>query len=158
MTKECKQEFTLRIAKANHSQLVIILYEMLLMYLSEAKENLLEKQEVDFMESIRKARGCVNELMISLNLQYEVAKNLMQLYCFGIRRLAHIQLRHDREAITQLEHMFRSLLEAYTQAAAQDTSQPIMDNSQSVYAGLTYGKNSLTENVSDPGTDRGFRI
>ena len=33
MTKECKQQFTLRITQANATQLVVILYEMTLQYL-----------------------------------------------------------------------------------------------------------------------------
>jgi flagellar protein FliS len=158
MTRESKQDYTRRIAAANRTQLVIILYDMLLCYLHESKENLLVGREGDFSESIRKARGCVNELMMSLNLEYELASNLMQLYCYSIRRLAHIQLRHDEEAISQLEHMIGNLADAYTQAAAADTSSPVMDNSQTVYAGLTYGKSTLTENMTDPGTDMGFRI
>jgi flagellar protein FliS len=158
MTRESKQEYTRRIAAANRTQLVIILYDMLLCYLAESKEYLSSDNEGDFINTIRMARGCINELMMSLNLEYGIASNLMQLYCYGIRRLAHIQLRHDVEAISQLEHMFRVLLEAYSQAVATDNSPPVMDNSQSVYAGLTYGKNILTENMTDSGANRGFRI
>ena len=36
MTKEMKQEFTLRISQANKSGMVVILYEMLLAYLEAA--------------------------------------------------------------------------------------------------------------------------
>ena len=38
MTKELKQEFTLKISQANKSQLVVILYEMMLTYIGEAKQ------------------------------------------------------------------------------------------------------------------------
>ena len=33
-----------------------------------------------------------------------------------------------------------------------------MNNSQTVYAGLTYGRNQLTENMADQGTNRGMLI
>ena len=36
MTKELKQQYTLKITQANKTQLVVILYEMLLIYLEEA--------------------------------------------------------------------------------------------------------------------------
>ena len=36
MKKEDKQQFTLRITQANSTQLVVILYEMLLCYLEDA--------------------------------------------------------------------------------------------------------------------------
>lgn len=50
------------------------------------------------------------------------------------------------------------LHDAYEKVGEQDTSGPIMENTQTVYAGLTYGKNTLTENLYDQGSNRGFRI
>ena len=38
MTKECKQQFTLRITQANATQMVVILYEMTLQYLADAEQ------------------------------------------------------------------------------------------------------------------------
>ena len=38
MTKELKQQFTLKISQANKTGLVVILYEMLLIYLEEATQ------------------------------------------------------------------------------------------------------------------------
>ena len=40
MTKECKQQFTLRITQANKTELIVILYEMLLAYTQDAKISL----------------------------------------------------------------------------------------------------------------------
>ena len=37
MTKEMKQNYTLRISQANKSELVVIVYEMLLTYIEDAK-------------------------------------------------------------------------------------------------------------------------
>ena len=48
------------------------------------------------------------------------------------------------------------LKEAYEVLAIQDQSGPVMQNTQAVYAGLTYGKDDLTENMTDQGTNRGF--
>ena len=44
MRKEDKQQFTLRITQANPTELVVILYEMLLCYLEDA-ENALQSEE-----------------------------------------------------------------------------------------------------------------
>ncbi len=37
MTKELKQEYTLRISQANKTQMVVLIYEMLLTYLDDVK-------------------------------------------------------------------------------------------------------------------------
>lgn len=34
----------------------------------------------------------------------------------------------------------------------------VMENVQTVYAGLTYGRNNLNENLADQGINRGFRV
>ena len=38
MTRELKQEYTRKITQANKTQLITILYEMLMIYVEEAKE------------------------------------------------------------------------------------------------------------------------
>ena len=41
--------------------------------------------------------------------------------------------------------------------AAEDTSEPVMHNAQAVYAGYTYGRNSLNEQTVDGSQQsRGF--
>ena len=40
MTKECRQQFTLRITQANKTELIVILYEMILTYLDDAERAL----------------------------------------------------------------------------------------------------------------------
>ena len=50
------------------------------------------------------------------------------------------------------------LQKAYKKIEDQDQSGPVMGNSQTVYAGLTYGRNTLTENIADPAANRGFCV
>ena len=54
--------------------------------------------------------------------------------------------------------MIKELRESYEKISSQDTSAPIMENAQTVYAGLTYGKDSLNENLSAQSIHRGFRV
>ena len=153
MTKECKQQFTLRITQANSTQLVVILYEMLLCYLDEGEAAL--NQEM-FREAVRKARGCVNELMQSLHLEYEPAPALMQLYLFCIRRLAVCEAKGEKRALEDIRKIVQPLHDAYAKIEKLNDSGPVMNNSQTVYAGLTYGKSTLTENMADQGSNRGM--
>ncbi len=158
MTKECKQQFTFRIAQANSTQLVVILYEMLLCYLAEARNALEENKKAAYLEAARKARGCINELMNSLHLEYEPATSLYQLYIFCVRRLAMTEYYKKLEYIDEIIGIIKPLKEAYQQIADKNPEGPIMNNSQSVYAGLTYDKNNLTENMADQGTNRGMLV
>lgn len=158
MTKELKQEFTLRITQANKTQLVTILYEMALLYVKEAKEALDQGNREECRAAVRKIRGCMDELTASLHLEYELAQNLLQLYLFVDKELAQTTLHFRKENLEHVEFIIQKLHASYKQIEKQDTSGPVMGNAQSVYAGLTYGRNNLTENITDPAANRGFCV
>lgn len=157
MTNECKQQFTLRITQANSTELIVILYEMMLSYLDDAEAALKAGDEDALVQAIRRSRGCLNELEQSLHMEYEISGNLMQLYFFCARSLVHAQA-HKEEAFDEIRRVICPLRDAYRQLAGQNPGGPVMGNSQTVYAGLTYGRNTLTENMADQGADRGMRI
>lgn len=157
MTKECRQQFTLRITQANKTEMIVILYEMILTYLQDAEEELEAKEIADFRESLRKVRGCLGELIASLNLEYELAARLLSLYLYCNREVIKADARKEKAPLAHIKEVIEKLREAYAELAKQDPTGPVMQNSQTVYAGLTYGKNSLSENMADQGTNRGFR-
>lgn len=158
MTREKKQEFTLRITQANKTGLIEILYEMILHYLDEGKEAYAQQDRQKFRDANRKARGCVNELLHSLNLEYELAVRLLQLYVYCNRELAFADVKYEPVHLDNVGMVIGKLQETYAELVKQDDSPPVMENPQAVYAGLTYGKKQLTENMADQGVNRGFRI
>ncbi len=157
MTKECKQQFTLRITQANKTEMIVILYEMLLVYLDEAEKAHEQAAISEYREALRKVKGCLDELQASLNLDYELALRLFSLYMYCNRELIKADIRKDTEPLSHVRLVIENLLTAYRKLAAEDTSAPVMKNSQTVYAGLTYGKNSLSENMAEQSANRGFR-
>lgn len=157
MTKECKQQFTLRITQANKTEMIVILYEMILTYMSDAEDELEKGEITAFREDLRKTRGCFGELLASLNLEYELAARLLSLYLYCNRELIKADIRKESEPLTHVRSVIEKLLAAYRELAEQDTSGPVMQNSQTVYTGLTYGKNKLSEDMTEEGTNRGFR-
>lgn len=159
MTKEIKQEFTLRITQANKTQLITILYEMVLLYLNEAEDALDADEKRAYKNAIRKIRDCMNELTMSLHLEYELARNLLQLYLYISRELVQASIHYEKENLEHIRSIIKQLHKAYKQIEPQDVSGPVMGNTQTVYAGLTYGRNNtLTESINDPAGNRGFCV
>lgn len=156
MKKEDKQQFTLRITQANSTELVVILYEMLLCYLEDGEHAIGQGEAELVHEAARNARGCLNELVNSLNMNYEPAPALQRLYMFCFRRLAAAEQRLDAAPIDEIRRVIKPLRDAYGKVAGKNGAGPVMRNSQAVYAGLTYGRNTLTENMADQGTNRGI--
>lgn len=158
MTKELKQEYTLRITQANKTQLITILYEMALHYVGEAQEALEAGDRAGLKNAVRRIQGCMCELMDSLHMEYEVARNLLQLYLYVNREVARAALYNDTEHLEHVRPVLGQLLAAYRQIEGQDTTGSVMGNTQTVYAGLTYGRRDLTENAADPAANRGFCV
>lgn len=158
MTTELKQEYTLRITQANKTQLITILYEMVLIYIDEAEDALASDKRMEYKSAIRKIRGCMNELTASLNFDYELAHNLLQLYLYVNRELVKASTHYDKENLEHVRLIIGQLHKAYEQIEGQDTTGPVMGNTQTVYAGLTYGRNTLTENIADTAVNRGFCV
>ena len=158
MKKEKKQEFTFRITRANKTQMVVILYDMVLTYLQDALEELENKKIKEFKWNIGRAKECLDELLNSLHVEYEPANTLKGLYFFYKRELSTAAVQQDGKKVLIIMDMIKELRESYEKISSQDTSAPIMENAQAVYAGLTYGKDSLNENLSAQSIQRGFRV
>lgn len=157
MTSEHKQHYTLRITQANKTELIIILYEMLLDYIEEANKGFELGDATMSRDAIRKAKACLEELIASLNLHYQPAPQLLSLYLYCNREFIKADARNEKEPLYHIQNVIQQLLKAYRELAKQDHSEPVMENSQTVYAGFTYSKDRLAENLADQGFNRGFR-
>jgi len=155
MTDEAKKDFTLRITQANKSGLIVILYEMYLAYLEDAIKAQGDKEA--FREALRKARGCINELMNSLHFEYDLAHQLLRLYIYVNKEMTWAHAHCSAQRLPSCRKVIEDLLEGYREVNKQDSSGPLMENTQTVYAGLTYGKGKLTESLAHQG-NRGFLV
>jgi flagellar protein FliS len=54
------------------------------------------------------------------------------------------------------ERVMRGLYTSFEEVAKRDKSEPLMHNTQQVFAGMTYGRTSLNENLSEADSNRGF--
>ncbi len=155
MTDEQKKIYSRRITEAGPTEMVVVLYDMTLTYMDEAQAAH-EAQDVNaYRLAISRTRNCIAELVQSLNLQYEPAPALLQLYRFCTRRLIAAEIQTDDDPLKEVRRVIEPLREAYAKLAAEHPGEAVMGNSQSVYAGLTYGKGALNENTTG-GSNRGF--
>lgn len=157
MTKEEIQEYSLRIMQGNKSDLVVATYDIILKYLTDARQAAREGDEDQFVFCVKKANEFLAELMGALDLQYPVSIELFKLYRFVQRMLVQAMFRRTTDSLEGLEPILTGLREAFSEVARQDTSEPFTGNGSrgQVYAGLTYGKSSLNETYEP---NPGFRV
>lgn len=163
MNSEKKQEFTRKIAQANSTQMVVIIYEIAIEYAKEAiaaKSVVSETKSTDseeFHYAIGRLQGCFSQLCGSLNFAYEPAPTLNRLYHFCIRRIGESEVKNDPVLLDEVINILSRLRDAYDKISDQNTGGPVMGNSQEVYAGLTYGRGELNENYVEQ-KNRGFLV
>ncbi len=158
MTSEKKQIFTRRITQANRTQLVVVVYDIFLEYLSDALDAYEEGNGDEFGLSLQMALECIYEMRSALDFKYEPAKNLFAIYNYAERELAGNLFKNRADNLEEIKKMFTKLRGAYAEISRNDTSEPLMDNIQDIYAGLTYGKTDINESFINYDAERGFRV
>ena len=159
MKAESVKIFTRRITSANKSEIIVIIYDIIEENLALAKKALAEGDRETYRNEIKQAISFVKELLVSLDMNYEVSKYLASLYIYVSRCLNFALVSGKKEEIEAAEKVLRKLGESFREVAKTDESKPVMENTQRVYAGITYGRGlDLDETLVAPAMEsRGFR-
>lgn len=157
MKEESIKVYSRRVSEANRSGLIVILYEVILEDLEDARGFLEQENQEEFLASLTHAGKFVRELMASLDTTYPVARDLMRLYIYVSRCLNYEKIQKRGEELGHAQQVLKKLHSAFEEVSRTDRSAPLMEQTQKLFAGLTYGKGELNETiVSENETDRGF--
>lgn len=131
MKKNEIQTFSYRISQANKTQLIVIMYDMAIQYVSDAIENNYETQaEKDEYESdVVQVKRVVDSLVTSLDMQYEVSVQLYNIYLVMQRYLVKAVAKKDKNTIMLLESvkkMLETMRKSFYELSKQDDSEPLM--------------------------------
>lgn len=158
MNSEEIRNYTARISQANRSELVVILFDLFRYSIDMAEEAFKKNDKEEADKYLKKAQGCVVELKGSLNFQYDIAYKLESLYKYVHEQIILSIVRREPVNFPSIREVMDGLAEAFEKIAENDDSDSVMSNSQQVYAGLTYGRDSLNEVLMNPNeASRGFK-
>lgn len=150
------QAYSKRITQANRSELVVITYEILIEHLENAQKSY--GCDTEFYSDLEQAQSFLKELMVSLDFTYKISYDLLSIYIFINKSLIEAKQKNSCELLPRIQKMLEGLLNSFREAGSQDQSEPLMQNTQKVYAGLTYGKNDVNEmDLTADVSSRGFR-
>lgn len=159
MTKSEINAYTMRVAQASKSELIVIMYEMAVKYIDDGTEALQAGNVQEFRVNIKRAKAVVNELASVLDLRFSVSSNLLALYTYMNNVMVKSDITLKTDDLIRVRAMLEKLHIAFGKVSEQDNTEPLMKNVQQVYSGLTYSRNSLNEsyaNASD--LKRGYRV
>ena len=173
MKKERVQEFAARVTQGSKTDLIVIMYDIILEDIAEARRIIASEAGTadcvnkgkrygtpareEYRKELLHAARSVSELMAALDFRYRLSYELRNLYVYAHKCLTEAAFSGGTVRLTDVEDMMNGLKEAFAKVAKEDTSGPVMQNSQKLTAGLTYGKGRLNEICVDPNdTKRGF--
>lgn len=158
MKKEQIVDFTRRVSQCNKGELIVIMYDIFFAYVEDAREAYEAKEWEAYKEALRRGQRTLDELIGALDFTYDLAKNLYSIYTFCKEALSKSMYKRNLADMQDAERLMRKLYDGFVHAAKEDTSEPLMQNTQQVYAGYTYGRDNLVETCQDSDTSRGFLV
>ena len=159
MNRDLLQQFAYRVTQANRTELVVITYEAILAEIASAREALAADDKIGFEKDLKNAQRFLGEMMGALDYQYPIALELLSIYLYINKSLITALMKRSAEPLDGIHEVIEKLLVAYKEVSKQDTSGPVMANTEQVYAGLTYAKGSLNEMYLDQNVSkRGFMV
>ncbi|MGB8452782.1 MAG: flagellar protein FliS [Anaerocolumna sp.] len=158
MEKDKLKAFAARITQASKTELVVIMYEIILADIDSAKTHYEIGDTEVFVREIKHGQRFLNELMATLDYRYELSFRLMSLYIFINKAFITAIYQNSIKALTEAESIIIILLGGFSGISKEDLTGPVMQNTQQLYAGLTYGRGVLNEMYIDPNElNRGFK-
>lgn len=91
------------VSTASPGELTLMLYNGCLKFLGKAKVAIIEKNIQEKNVNLQKAQKIIQELMVTLNMNIEISKSMMQMYEYMNHRLIEANMKNDVSIIEEVE-------------------------------------------------------
>ncbi|WP_313892548.1 flagellar export chaperone FliS [Psychrobacillus sp.] len=91
------------VSTASPGELTLMLYNGCLKFLGKAKIAIAEKDIQEKNINLQKAQNIIQELMVTLNMNIEISKSMMQMYEYMNHRLIEANIQNSVEIIAEVE-------------------------------------------------------
>ncbi|MBA2874640.1 flagellar export chaperone FliS [Thermaerobacillus caldiproteolyticus] len=91
------------VSTASPAELTLMLYDGCLKFLNKGKQAMRENNIQERNTNLQKAQRIIQELMVTLNQEYEIAKQMMVMYEYMNRRLIEANINNDLSIVEEVE-------------------------------------------------------
>lgn len=146
------EDYKLRVVNASAIDLTLITFELLSANLNLAISNF--DDATIFHKGIKDSKKFLRELTLSLNMEEKIAHDLYDLYGFVRRILINQEFTKNLNELKVAKEIIDNIYDGFNEIKSIDTTS-LMENTDNVYAGLTYKNGKLSEYVEP--SNKGFR-
>lgn len=115
------------IKTASPGELTLMLYNGCIKFINQAKQFIEQKDIEKANNAIIRAQDIIQELLVTLNMGYEISKNLAALYDFMYRRLIDANISKDVEALDEVLDLVTELRDTWKEVIKK-TRQQVFGN------------------------------
>ncbi|MDX8363828.1 flagellar export chaperone FliS [Cytobacillus sp. IB215665] len=91
------------VTTASPGELTLMLYNGCLKFINLARKAIQENNIEEKNTNLIKSQNIIQELMVTLNMDVEVSKNMMSMYDYINRRLIDVNINNDLDALAEVE-------------------------------------------------------
>lgn len=102
---------------ASQDKLILMLFDGAIRFCNQARIALENKKYDEANTNLIKAQNIVQEFMITLNMDYEIAHSLYYLYDYFYRRLVEANLRKDQVIVEEVKGFLTELRQTFAEAS-----------------------------------------
>ena len=106
------------VTTATPEELTLMLYNGCIKFINLAEVYIEEKDYAKSNLNIQKAQDIIQELNITLNMDYEISQNLRQLYTFVNEKLLDANIKKDKQALFDAKEIVSDLRDTWKEAMA----------------------------------------
>jgi len=119
------------VTTASPGELTLMLYNGALKFLNKASQAIVDKNISDKNINLQKAQAIINELNVTLNMDYPISKQLYALYDYMNRRLIEANIKNDIAIVEEIIGLTTEFRDTWKQVI-QITRQQQYSNIQQI--------------------------
>ncbi|KZE77888.1 flagellar protein FliS [Paenibacillus elgii] len=105
-----------QVSTAAPGELTLLLFNGCIKFMKQAQEALVTKNYNEKNVNLKKAQDIIDELMITLNMDYEISKNLKMLYVFIKEQLFEANFKLSMECLETSISLVTELRDTWVEA------------------------------------------
>ncbi len=105
-----------QVLTATPEALTLMLYNGALRFMTEGREAIEKKDFEEANNSLQKAQNIITEFRVTLNMEYEIAHQLLPLYNYVYDRLVEANMKSDLAQLDEAKNIITELRDAWAQA------------------------------------------
>lgn len=118
------------ITTASPGELTLMLYNGCIKFLHYAKKAMEENNVTIKNTNLQKAQSIISELMITLNMEYEISHQMYSLYDYMNRRLIEANIKNDIEIVDEVIGLVTEFRDTWKEVIALNRQKQYQNVSQ----------------------------